>query len=43
MQIITKFSFSFINVSDISEEVKSLDINKPATLNNIPAKILVQH
>ena len=40
MHIINKFSF--INDNDISEEIKSLDINKPTTLNNIPAKILVQ-
>ena len=37
------FSFSRCSVDDIEREIEKLNINKPTTFNNIPAKILVEN
>ena len=42
VQTTTKFSLSCVNEKRITEVICSLDISKPTTFNNIPAKILVQ-
>ena len=41
VQTMNKFSFSCVNEKLITDEICSLDIRKPTTFNNIPAKILV--
>ena len=38
-----KFSFTNCNAADIEAEIHKLDIKKPTTFNNIPAKILVEN
>ena len=38
-----KFSFSLVNEYSMKNEIKNLNINKPTTYNNIPAKILVDN
>ena len=35
-----KFSFCGVNEEAFSDEISRLDISKPTTFNNIPAKIL---
>ena len=40
IQIHEKFIFSMSNVDDITTIIKSLNINKPTTFNNIPAKTI---
>ena len=42
VQTTTKCSLSCVNEKLITEVIWSLDISKPTTFNNIPAKILVQ-
>ena len=37
-----KITFSTTNLKNIEEKIVSLNMHKPTTLNNIPAKILVQ-
>ena len=37
-----KFTFSMSNVADITMEINNLNINKPTTFNNIPAKLIVE-
>ena len=37
-----KFTFSMSNVADITTEINNLNINKPTTFNNIPAKLIVE-
>ena len=41
VQTMNKFSFSCVNEKLITDERCSLDIRKPTTFNNIPAKTLV--
>ena len=36
-----KFSFPETELAEIKKEIHGLNVNTPATLNNIPAKILV--
>ena len=36
-----KFTFSISNTADIASLINNLNINKPTTCNNIPAKIIV--
>ena len=43
IRIINPFSLSKINELDISKHIKSLDINKPTTFNNIPVRLLVDN
>ena len=38
-----KFSFSLVDEDSMKNEIKSLNINKPTTFNNFPAKILVDN
>ena len=38
-----KIAFSLTNLRNIEEKIANLNLNKPTTLNNIPAKILVQY
>ena len=38
-----EFSFKFSSVADIESEIQKLNINKPTTFNNIPAKILIEN
>ena len=42
VEIKEKFAFSRPEVEDIEKEIRKLNINKPTTFNNIPAKILVE-
>ena len=37
------FSFKPVTIKDMESEIKRLDIHKPTTFNNIPAKILVNN
>ena len=37
-----KFTFSMSNVADITTEINNLNVNKPTTFNNIPAKLIVE-
>ena len=41
VHITERFSFSMINITDITQTINNLNTNKPATFNNIPPKILV--
>ena len=41
IEINEKFTFSMSNVDDITLIMKNLNINKPTTFNNIPAKAIV--
>ena len=43
LEIKDKFSFSLSCLADTELEIKKLNINKPTTFNNIPAKILVEN
>ena len=39
----SKFSFSLITLDEMEKRIKSLNISKPTTYKNIPAKILVKY
>ena len=41
-QIKDTFTFSMTNVDEIMTEINNLNINKPTTFNNIPAKLIVE-
>ena len=43
VNIKAKFSFTIPNATDIENEIRQLNINKPTTLNNIPSKLLVEN
>ena len=43
VEINETFSFSRCSVDNIEREIDKLNINKPTTFNNIPAKILVEN
>ena len=43
VDITETFSFSRCSVDDIERDINKLNINKPTTFNNIPAKILVEN
>ena len=43
VEIIDKFSFSICSEDDIEMEIHKLNINKPTTFNNIPAKVLADN
>ena len=43
MDVKDKFSFLLVNEDIMKNEIKNLNINKPRTYNNIPAKILVDN
>ena len=42
VQIKDTFTFSMTNVDEIMTEINHLNINKPTTFNNIPAKLIVE-
>ena len=43
VKVSEKFSFSICSIADIANGIHKLNINKPTTFNNIPAKVLVEN
>ena len=43
IHITNKFSFLTTNIDNFATEIQNLNINKPTTFNNIPAKLLIEN